>query len=996
MRLTPWILAFLLLVPSNAYSAVGGLKTTDAGILRNGAALLTVPTSTDVLVGRATTDTLSNKTIAGLITTGGASVTNSSGPQATFSGWAPTPNASASNGAVYIGNTAANQGRMWYDAGSDAILKIDNTFDSAASAIKLRTRTSGTPIDALTVTGAATTVSNVLNVLGAANITGNLNITKPSGGTTTLLNAGITGVTNGFTITTDASNNISYTFLTKTQANALSLGSTGNLSTIGSLAFDGASGFSLPGGDGRAIIGVNATSDGLSLLGRGSARDFTLFNKNGSLVLVNPTGTVNLTASGDFAAAGNTSGATASVGTSSPAASAALEVASTTRGFLPPRVTTTQRDAISSPATGLTVYNTTLGSTQVYNGSSWQSVGSGGAGGGSKNYLSAVTASTASGVPNVGNGDLESGTAVGFSLGTVTLTSSMPSGVPSFGSGANGNLSISVASSGQLAGKYSLNYVSTVASTAGDFVATDPFFIDSSDQAKILQFKLSYSTIAATGAINFSGTSANTFGIAVYDVTNAEWIRPAGMFNLVQRSGVGIASGTFQTSLTGTQYRLVLYNANASPGSFSFRIDDASVGPQALVFGPAVSDVQNYTPVITAPVQNPTIGNGTLVGEWSRTGDKVRGRIRFLLGSTSGNGNGKYSFSLPGGLVADTSKMSLSSLNLNIVGKGSLVDTGNASWPIDVYYDAATNKLQALYTYVSGGSTQYLDLVGSSSPFSFGNTDELQINFEFPVLGWSSNTVMSNDTDTRVISWSGSQTSQAVTANVTNITFTTINDRSGAWNGTQFVVPVAGDYLLSGSGILLNPGTLQVFLNGVANGLFSTCGGAEASAGSILLTGLVPGDLVSLRSQGSTTVSSARLGVFRLSGPATIAASERVYMQYRQNNTQSLTANVTNIGWTIKEYDTHGAWNGSQFTAPKAGAYTFSGALNLSAAGNQAVFSYVNGVQKFAHNNNTSNSLKIFTGKLWLNAGDVLSFRCDLSGTTNPSDGLHWLTVYSQ
>jgi hypothetical protein len=52
-------------------------------------------------------------------------------------------------------------------------------------------------------------------------------------------------------------------------------------------------------------------------------------------------------------------------------ASAALTVTSTTKGFLPPRLTTTQRDAISSPATGLQVYNTTTNTNDFYNGTAW-------------------------------------------------------------------------------------------------------------------------------------------------------------------------------------------------------------------------------------------------------------------------------------------------------------------------------------------------------------------------------------------------------------------------------------------------------------------------------------------------------------------------------------------------------------------------------------------------------------------------------------------------
>ena len=61
------------------------------------------------------------------------------------------------------------------------------------------------------------------------------------------------------------------------------------------------------------------------------------------------------------------------VGTTTPDASSALDITSTTKGLLIPRMTETQRDAISSPATGLMIYQTdgTAG-FYYYNGSSWE------------------------------------------------------------------------------------------------------------------------------------------------------------------------------------------------------------------------------------------------------------------------------------------------------------------------------------------------------------------------------------------------------------------------------------------------------------------------------------------------------------------------------------------------------------------------------------------------------------------------------------------------
>lgn len=59
------------------------------------------------------------------------------------------------------------------------------------------------------------------------------------------------------------------------------------------------------------------------------------------------------------------------IGVSTIDPSALLQLNSTTRGVLPPRMTTTQRDAIASPATGLTIYNTTTSVLNTFNGTSW-------------------------------------------------------------------------------------------------------------------------------------------------------------------------------------------------------------------------------------------------------------------------------------------------------------------------------------------------------------------------------------------------------------------------------------------------------------------------------------------------------------------------------------------------------------------------------------------------------------------------------------------------
>ena len=52
-------------------------------------------------------------------------------------------------------------------------------------------------------------------------------------------------------------------------------------------------------------------------------------------------------------------------------ASAVLELDSTTKGFLPPRMTDAERDAIATPAAGLMIYDTSNNQMNYWNGSSW-------------------------------------------------------------------------------------------------------------------------------------------------------------------------------------------------------------------------------------------------------------------------------------------------------------------------------------------------------------------------------------------------------------------------------------------------------------------------------------------------------------------------------------------------------------------------------------------------------------------------------------------------
>ena len=58
-------------------------------------------------------------------------------------------------------------------------------------------------------------------------------------------------------------------------------------------------------------------------------------------------------------------------------AAGGIKSTSTTAGFLPPQLTTTQRNAIVSPATGLEIFNTSTNQPEFYNSVAWVAVGTG-------------------------------------------------------------------------------------------------------------------------------------------------------------------------------------------------------------------------------------------------------------------------------------------------------------------------------------------------------------------------------------------------------------------------------------------------------------------------------------------------------------------------------------------------------------------------------------------------------------------------------------------
>lgn len=570
--------------------------------------------------------------------------------------------------------------------------------------------------------------------------------------------------------------------------------------------------------------------------------------------------------------------------------------------------------------------------------------GSGGSAG--KNYISSYNG-------NPCNGDFESGSISGWSVFSVSsITNGLPSGAPTTIAAGGSNPDITLLSPGsQLAGQYSLQASFPTTSQYKGFI-TEVFTIDAQDRAQVLTFGFHYQLTSSASNVNFSGTSSNTFIVSIYavDGSNAGWIQPAGVYSMTQSSGAGFATGTFQTYSDTTQYRFaILCFNNPTTTSATIKFDDFSVGPTVVVNGTPVTDwVDRGTMTIGAVSAPPSKGTTSIDKVlMRRVGDSAQFLYNYAqTGAGASAGTGDYLFSLPAGMSIDTSKIQLVSGGFarsgnTRIGSGTVsVTTSGTVGNVDVYPYSSTQVI----LYVSGAqdtagtvSSAVDEPVGSGVFPTTTTASSYKFTFTVPIAGWSSNVQISSDTDTRVISFSGSQSSQAVTAIVTDIAFTTSIDKTGSWNGTQFVVPVAGDYLVSAAAVTSVSATLRVFVDGSSylNGYIgaSSSAGGNAAGGSTLVTGLRAGQLISVRSSATCTITVGNLGIFRLSGPSVVAASETVAMTYTGTATGTLTTGGTNFLATVptKVFDTHNAYASGLYTVPVSGKYQVYAQLHIIA-----------------------------------------------------------------
>ena len=265
-------------------------------------------------------------------------------------------------------------------------------------------------------------------------------------------------------------------------------------------------------------------------------------------------------------------------------ASAALEIDSTTKGFLPPRMTTLQRDAITTPADGLIIYNTSTQKINFYNGSSnsWVELGGAGATTAVANFTYASTGNFLENVSVFGdyqvvitnnslsNVNLTFATSdISFSgVSGVNVSSVSPSGAQTIATGAtqtvNYVLSGNPGSAGTLTGIYAF---SSLSANANITVDANPFTHNGKDYYAVLSStgKIWLDRNLGADRVATSATDADAYG-DLY-----QWGRN---FDGHQSRTSATTTGPVASGSEGSNFIL----ANATPNDWLSTQDDTRWG----------------------------------------------------------------------------------------------------------------------------------------------------------------------------------------------------------------------------------------------------------------------------------------------------------------------------------------------------------------------------------------------------------------------------------
>lgn len=336
--------------------------------------------------------------------------------------------------------------------------------------------------------------------------------------------------------------------------------------------------------------------------------------------------------------------------------------------------------------------------------------------------------------------------------------------------------------------------------------------------------------------------------------------------------------------------------------------------------------------------------------------------------------------------VTNSKLVEASSLKL-LSNSTTISDMLKAQVQFDSNCTSARLIIHCATTSASAYTVEFDDVYVGPSNYSYGT----------PVTDWQSYTptFQGFGTPTSVeCFWRRVGSDVEISATFTSGTSTAVEARVGLPSGlTSQGSPRIVNIQVAGSGGFSATGANQYIPLIEASVTYLTMG--IQSAGAAALTKI--SSTSSFVASGQRLSLSARVPVSGFS--SSVQTSDQtdtrvVAVEANSNAAQVITANTTNVTFSTTTRDTHGAWNGTVFTAPVSGDYAVYGILYGSSSSNNVLL-YVDGTLRSIIGGEAGSSVIYhkFSGQTFLNAGQQLSIRLGVGVTLVNSSTAHRISI---
>jgi len=586
--------------------------------------------------------------------------------------------------------------------------------------------------------------------------------------------------------------------------------------------------------------------------------------------------------------------------------SALLEMESTNKGLLPPRMTTAQRDAITNPATSLVIFNTDLNCLQMNLGTpaapSWQClIGSGNTSSNGSAVVSAYSCNTAS------TGNLNTGQVVNGVTQTITATVTTP-----------GMYNITAASNG-----VTFSGIGTFTGTGAQAVVLTATGIPTASVTATF-------TLNTTPGCSFTRTAnandPSTNGTAVVSGFNCNTASAGAL--IVGAPAAGVTQTITATVVTAGTYNIT---TSANGVTFSGSGTFAGTGPQNVVLTatgtPLAAGTATYT-LNTTPgcsftrlsVDPTTNGTGTITlincaaaatGQLT-VGQQVSGVTQTITVNV---------------LTTGTYNINTNTVNgVSFSGNGSFTATGSQNIVLTATGtpSAATTSTYTLNTTPSCGFNQ----TAANQPSSGGSA---------LVSGYACSTASAG---TLITGTAVSGVTQTITATVTTA-------------GTYNIAATANGVTFTGTGTFAATGAQNVVLTATGTPTLSTtatytlsttpgCSFTRASAGcAVLPTAFSASPITVSGGQQTFAITAPAAGKFILIGSADVWLNGSAPIAYQVKNGSTVLADNSFIAASTSANNHYNIPTHCDFSVASAGTYNIDFVMTSGTALTAAKLQYI-------------------------------------------------------